>query len=241
MLQSKAKIKIVDNKSSNGGILSKVLKAAVSYFKHEDCQCLFNPSEFSIERSASYAEHKIPGLDRPILQFVNGEAEVMRFSLFFDTYAAGTSAQDLKLAATSKLPTILKLDVRRYTAPFYNLLNVSQDKHAPNTVAFEWGSMKFEGYVTDIQQRFTMFAPTGFPLRATLNITLKSNKLDNNIRNSPDRTKQRVIKSGDRLYSYAKDEYGSCTEWRRIADANHLENPRLLRSGENIVIPAVIK
>lgn len=241
MFQSKAKIKIVDNKGHSGGILSKILKAAVSYFSHDDCQCLFNPSEFSIERTANYAEHRIPGLDRPILQFVNGEAEVMHFSLFFDTYAAGTSAQDLKLALTSKLPTILKLDVRRYTAPFYDLLNVNPDKHAPNTVAFEWGSMKFEGYVTDIKQHFTMFAPTGFPLRATLHITLKSNKLDNNIRNSPDRTKQRVVQSKDRLYSYAKDEYGSCMEWRRIADANHLENPRLLRSGQSIVIPAIIK
>lgn len=236
-MQTKAKITIAD--SGSGGS-AKALKASVSNAKGDGCTCLFNPSEFSIQRSSTYAEHKIPGLDRPILQYINGEAEVMRFSLFFDTYSTGTDSQNMKAALTGKLPAALKTDVRTYTEPFYKLLNLNESKHAPDLVDFEWGSMKFEGYVTEIQQKFTMFAPDGFPLRATLDISLKSNKKDNNIRNSPDRTKQRVIKSGDRLYSYAKSEYGACAEWRRIAQANNMDNPRLLQSGDSIVIPAII-
>jgi len=204
------------------------------------CKCLFNPAEFSIQRSAAYAEHKIPGLDRPIMQFISGEAEVMRFSLFFDTYAAGLETKDNQLGETSKKQVADKVDVRTYTDPIYKLLNVDEDKHAPHKVCFEWGSMKFEGFVVDIQQKFTMFAPSGFPIRATLDITLKSSKKDNNVRNSPDRTKQRVVESGDRLYSYAYAEYGNCAEWRRIAEANNLDNPRRLQSGESIVIPAIV-
>lgn len=232
MFQTKAKIKIVPD---NAGMLNVVSGGILS----KDCKCLFNPSEFSIQRSATYAEHKVPGLDRPIIQYINGEAEVMHFSLFFDTFAAGTDSNDWKLALYSKFPTLLKLDVRKYTEPFYKLLNVNQDKHAPDTVEFEWGSIKFTGYVTDIQEKFTLFSSLGKPLRATLEITLKSNKKDNNVRNSPDRTKHRVIQSDDRLYAIAFEEYGEVSEWRRVAEANHIDNPRLLKSGSSISVPAI--
>lgn len=240
-MQAKATITIADGglRESAKTVSQKSLKASVSTANGEGCKCLFNPSEFSVVRSSIYAEHKIPGLDRPILQYINGEAEVMRFTLFFDTYSMGTDTQDIKAALKSDEPPKPKSDVRIYTEPFYKLLNINESKHAPDLVAFEWGSMKFEGYVTDIQQKFTMFASDGFPLRATLDITLKSNKKDNNIRNSPDRTKQRFVESGDRLYSYAKSEYGACAQWRRIAEANNMDNPRLLQSGDSIVIPAV--
>ncbi len=233
LFMSKAKIKIAKD---GGGLLG----AIVSGLGLDDCACLFNPSEFHIQRSANYAEHKIPGLDRPIMQFINGEAEIMKFSLFFDTFSAGSETGKLKLMLTNKLPTMLKPDVRDYTEPFYKLLNVNEDKHAPNLVTFEWGKTKFTGYITDISQKFTLFSSKGVPLRATLEITMKSSKKDNNVRNSPDRTKHRVVKSGDMLYSFAYAEYEDCSQWRRIAEANGIDNPRRLKSGDSITVPAII-
>lgn len=232
ILMPKASIKIA---SGDSGMLS----ATISTSDAGACKCLFNPSEFSIQRSANYAEHKVPGLDRPILQFINGEAEIMRFSLFFDTYSAGMETGNLKLMLNNKLPTMLKADVRDFSDPFYKLLNVDEDKHMPNMVSFEWGKTKFVGYVIDINQKFTKFSPKGVPLRATLDITLKSSRKDNNIRNSPDRTKHRVVKSGDRLYGFAYLEYGDCSEWRRIAEVNGIDNPRRIKSGDRIIVPAI--
>jgi len=229
----KASIKV---ESSGGGLASAVASIAGA----DGIKCLFNPSEFVIQRAVNYVEHRIPGLDRPILQFVNGEAEIMKFSLFFDTFSAGPETSNLSLALNNMAPTLMKADVRTYTEPFYNLLNVNEDTHAPNLVTFEWGTTKFTGYIVDISEKFTLFSPTGVPLRATLEITLKSNKKDNNVRNSPDRTKHRVVKNGDALYAFAYEEYGSCAEWRRIAEANGIDNPRRLRSGESIIIPAII-
>ncbi|MDD2497548.1 MAG: LysM peptidoglycan-binding domain-containing protein [Desulfitobacteriaceae bacterium] len=232
ILLPKAKIKIAD---SDGGTPS----ASVSVPGSDECKCLFNPSEFQIQRSVNYAEHKVPGLDRPILQFISGEAEIMKFSLFFDTYSAGPETGSLDLMLTNTYPTLLKPDVRDFTNPFYELLNVDENNHAPHLVTFEWGKTKFTGYIIEINQKFTLFSSNGVPLRATLEITLKSNKKDNNIRNSPDRTKHRVIKSGDTLYGFANAEYGDCSEWRRIAEVNGIDNPRLLKSGDSIIIPAI--
>ncbi len=216
------------------------IKVSVSSPGADDgIKCLFNPSDFTIERSVNYAEHRIPGKDRPIVQFVNGEAETMNFSLFFDTYMATHEAGNDALSAKASKPVTEKEDVRDYTDPFYKLMDIDSDEHTPKTVTFSWGSIKFEGVVANISQKFTLFSPSGIPLRAVLTITLKSYKEDNPVRNSPDRTKNRVIVEGEQLYTLAYREYGDCSMWRKIAESNSIDNPRRLRSGENIAIPSV--
>ena len=202
--------------------------------------CLFNPSDFTINRAVNYAQHKVPGLDRPVLQFISGEAETMSFSLLFDTFSPGASAHEPKAVASTALPELAKVDVRTYTEPLMKLATVDEDTHAPNLVEFVWGSISFKGYIQSISQRFTMFNSIGKPVRATVDITLISDKKDNNIRNSPDRTKSRTVTDGDRLYTFAYAEYGTCTEWRRIAEANAIDNPRVLENGKQIVIPPIL-
>ena len=56
---------------------------------------------------------------------------------------------------------------------------------------------------------------------------------------SPDTTKYRTVHQGDALWSLAAKEYGQPEQWRSIADANSLANPRLLRSGDRLVLPAI--
>ncbi len=202
--------------------------------------CLFNPSDFTINRQINYVQHKVPGLDRPVLQFISGEAETMSFSLLFDTYSGGLGTAQPSVLASTAAVDALKVDVRTFTEPLMKLAAVDSDTHAPNLVEFVWGSISFKGYIQSISQRFTMFNMFGTPVRATVDISLISDKKDNNVRNSPDRTKSRTVTEGDRLYNFAYAEYGDCGEWRRIADANGIINPRRLTSGEQIVIPPIL-
>ena len=132
------------------------------------------------------------------------------------------------------------MDVRTFTEPLMKLTTVNSDTHAPSLVDFVWGSISFKGYINSISQRFTMFAFNGKPVRAVVDISLISDKKDNNVRNSPDRTKARTISEGDRLYAFAYAEYGDCSEWRRIAEANNIDDPRRLESGMDIIIPPVL-
>ena len=46
---------------------------------------------------------------------------------------------------------------------------------------------------------------------------------------------------GDSLWALSAKEYGQPEQWRAIADANRLANPRQLRSGERLVLPALKK
>ena len=55
----------------------------------------------------------------------------------------------------------------------------------------------------------------------------------------PDTTKYRTVVQGDSLWAMAVKEYGQPEQWRTIASANGLANPRRLRSGERLVLPAI--
>ena len=76
-----------------------------------------------------------------------------------------------------------------------------------------------------------MFNELGHVVRAKVKLSIKSyepaeqqyRELD---LQSPDRTKTRVVKQGDRLDSIAMEEYGDPAEWRTLAARNDIARPR---------------
>lgn len=205
---------------------------------------LFNPTQYGMERSVNFASHNILGLDTPIMQFVNGSSDTLNMELFFDTYSTGIEGGDSKLKATSEKPEANKIDVRTYTDKLYKLTNVNGSLHAPPLAYFQWGAVRFEGYITSVRQTFTKFTYQGTPVRARVEVTFTAaqgcnEQLRKEPRNSPDRTKYRMMAEGDTLTALAEAEYGDPEQWRVIARANKIENPRLIRSGSQLRVPAL--
>ena len=186
---------------------------------------MYNPREFTIESSTQFQRTTIPGLQTPITQFVSGQTQTLSLDLFFDTYEA-------------------KTDVRLHTAKVTNLLKIHSDIHAPPVCRFKWGGPLtpekgsfFQGVFDKVSQKFTMFLDSGLPVRATLSVSISEYRtIAEQIRNikfeSSDRTKVRTLKQGDQLWYLAAQEYGDASQWRLIADANNLENPRRLPVGD---------
>jgi len=56
---------------------------------------------------------------------------------------------------------------------------------------------------------------------------------------SADVAKTRTVRRGETLSSIAAEEYQDPTRWRPIADANSLNDPRQLRPGQVLAIPAL--
>lgn len=200
---------------------------------------LFNPAEFTVERTNQFTEMNIPGLPSSIFQFVKGGARTITMDLFFDTYEEKLDVRLLTDRITgwdsgsmfSKLPDIAK-----------GLMDIDSDLHAPPVCLFIWGTYIFPCVIERVSKRFTMFLPEGFPVRATLNITLKEYRefekqvIETSLQ-SADRTKRWTVREGDTLWLIAAQEYGNPALWRRIADANKIDNPRILRPGMELVIP----
>lgn len=215
----------------NTGTSSNLKKAFIQVLNANGKQkkivpVLFNPSEYSMEKSNEFASINIPGLESPILQFSRGNLQTLTMDLFFDSYE-------------------LKTDVRDFTNTITNLLKIDPSIHAPPILRFVWGSLIFTCVLTRVTKKFTMFQEDGIPVRATLNVTFNEYKSDtNHIENplqSPDRTKIYEIKKGDSLWSIAAEEYGDAAQWRPLADINNIRNPRLLEIGREITIPPLDK
>ena len=66
------------------------------------------------------------------------------------------------------------LDVRTRTKPIADLLQVygSGREQAPRRVQFRWGTLIFNGVISQHQEVFDYFSPSGVPLRSKLSITL---------------------------------------------------------------------
>lgn len=189
---------------------------------------LFNPAEYDISRSVNYAKLDIPGTDSPIMQFINGGETSLKLTLHFDT-------QNDYIRKTSD-------DVRSYIQPIMSALWIDGKLHAPPEAAFSWGGCFFKGIITDAQQSFTMFLPSGIPVRARLELTFKSNENTDGARKkspfeSPNRTKARLAEKGAQLWRIAHAEYGHPKYWRVIADFNKIYNPRKLPEGRLLQLP----
>jgi hypothetical protein len=192
----------------------------------------FNPTEYTLAKSANIAEIAIPGLDAPILQFVAGQTEKLTLDLFFDTTMQGG------LGAKAK-------DVTEQTNQVYQLVKVQPKTHAPPRVRFQWGSgLSFVAVVESVSQKFTLFAPNGVPLRATLSVTFREYKtLEEQLKElnlqSADHTRRYTVVQGDSLAGIAAREYGDAGQWRRIADENidRLPNIRRLPVGTELRLP----
>ncbi len=197
----------------------------------DEVSFLFNPKEFSVEKSNQYAEVSVPGLSAPIYQFVRGNARTVTMDLFFDSYEKGE-------------------DVRKYTDRITGweagekkgLMDIDSELHAPPVCIFKWGKFSFQCIIERVTKRFTMFLPEGIPVRATLNVTLKEyTEVNVQVRridtHSSDLTKRWVVTQGDSLWLIAAKEYGNPGDWRLIASANKIDNPRILYPGQELVVP----
>ena len=213
---------------------------------------LYNPQTYTQTRNVSYAQYNFLGSNGPVVQFQAGMGEVLYFELFFDSLSAGmevggTVIDRVTFAANSMLPSLANMiDVREYTKKVYDLLEVEPSVHRPPRVKVEWASLQFEGYLASCQQQFLKFDEKGQPVRAKLLCQfIESLDIDKMLgtspRESPDTTKYRRIRQGDSLWALSAEEYGETGQWRVIASANGLVNPRMLRTGDLIGLPALEK
>jgi len=208
---------------------------------------LYNPEKYVRRREVQYSDKAGISMEMPITQFAHGTAEILEFTLFFDSMSAGgevggTVMERLKFAGNSMLPSKTKvIDVRTYTDKVYKLMEVDPELHVPPLLQLDWSSLVFVGHLIKCTQNFVKFNEDGVPVRAWLECTFREfiSNVGTKPLESPDTTKYRVVRQGDSLWAFSEKEYGEARHWREIAKANDIENPRILRTGDTIALPAL--
>jgi len=193
---------------------------------------LFNPAEYSIERSNTYKATSIVGLSGPLIHFINGEADQLSMDLFLDDYTdpAGGSGKS----------------VQQRIVEMAELLEIDRDLHAPPPVQFLWGKLAFKAIIEKLTRKITLFQPDGTPARATLSVAFKEYKtLPELIREprlqSSDKSKRRVMVGSDSLWALAAREYGDPALWKVVAEKNDLDDPRDIAPGDWVTVPSLEK
>jgi Contractile injection system tube protein/LysM domain len=184
----------------------------------------FNPTEYQLQKGNNFAEIAIPGLESPPIQFVRGASEKLTAELLVDT---SDTLDDVRT---------------RYVDKLRGLMNLSTELHAPPIVRFVWDKQVFVGVLESLNVTYVLFTPDGVPLRAKLSVAMKEYRpvavqVKERPTASPDFEKNWLARRGDTLSGIAGAVYRDPTQWRAIADANGIADPRRLAPGQVLLVP----
>lgn len=193
--------------------------------------CMFNPAEYTVSKSNSYKEIANPKANTPNAEIEKVGPQTLKLSLMFDTYEA-----NIDVSKKTR-------DLWKFMKPKPGKKGTPTSKNEPVQVAFEWGVFRFVAYITNLTQRFTLFTHEGVPVRAKVDVDFTQYTDFEDYKGTnptsgggPAEQAWKVI-AGDRLDNIAAQVYRDATQWRRIAEHNHLTNPLAIRPGQVLRIP----
>jgi hypothetical protein len=139
-------------------------------------------------------------------------------------------------------------DVRKLTAKVARFITPTQDardrnKFVPPKVRFGWGSFQFDGLMESMEESLEFFSNDGRPLRASVSLALTQQKIAEFVfrptsgpaaappgAGSPGQQPLTPAPAGSSVQQLAATS-GKGSDWKQIAEANAIENPRLLSPG----------
>jgi hypothetical protein len=116
-----------------------------------------------------------------------------------------------------------------------------EKKLVPPGVRFVWGSFLFDGVMDSIDENLEFFSDMGKPLRARLSINMSRQEFQYHIEETgvpaagggaqgAGTVPRQPVVQGDTMQQVAA-RAGRQKDWKRIAAANNIENPRRLEPG----------
>ena len=195
--------------------------------------CLFNPKDFTVTKTNTWESKPAPGQTAAQPTFGGGAPADLALNLLFDATLL-SPAMSVKDVAT-KLFEAMKATKNE---------GGSKNKTRPPTMTFIWGAFKFEGVVKSLTVQYQLFTPNGDPIRADVKLALTQWDVEKTPGQNPTTRSSgalgaHVVRDGDSLASIAYRVYGAPTHWRAIAEANDIDDPLKLRSGQALGIPSL--
>ena len=202
----------------------EILRPVIADERQRRIPLRFNPTDYKLSKSNTFAEITIPGLEAPPLQYVRGTSETLTVQALVDT------SDTLDNVRTS------------YVDAVRNLMRPDSREHAPPVVRFVWDEAVFTGVLEKLDVNYVLFQANGVPLRAQLDLSLRefrpaAQQVADNPLSSPTVEKSYVVRRGDTLSSISAAVYRRPGVWRELARANGITDPRELVPGRVLTVP----
>ncbi|MFL6074143.1 MAG: peptidase M23 [Mycobacteriales bacterium] len=192
----------------------------------------FNPKELSLTKTAKWKRDAQRGAKKSgVPEFTGSDPCKLQLEMFLDA----TEHMDSKVVtAVEKLFALC--------VPTDQTLN--QKKPSPPWVIFRWGGLTgFPAFVSSVTAKYTLFTPSGMPVRATCTVAIEeiagATPGQNPTSGALAARKVHTVVAGDSLQMMAFQEYGDPNRWRVIAEANRIDDPMWLPPGTVLLVPAL--
>jgi nucleoid-associated protein YgaU len=196
----------------------------------EKIEFQFNPKELTLTKTAKWDRKAAKGAKKSgVPEFLGAEPAKMSVEMFLD--------------ATRKMDdSVVKAVEKLFSCCVPAAGTSEKQKPSPPWVRFHWGPVTgFPGHVKSVSVKYTLFAPSGLPVRALCTLQIEEMGGETGNQNPTSgalaaRTVRTVV-DGDSLASVAYHEYGDPTRWRVLAEANDIDDPMRLPVGCALLVP----
>ncbi len=138
-----------------------------------------------------------------------------------------------------------KVDVQETVDHFLTVTGKHDGEiHRPMYLRLRWGALVSRCVLTSAEVTYTLFEPSGYPLRARVKASFSEN-IEDELRvkkdrtSSPDLTHSRVVRAGDHLSLMCARIYGDPSYYLQVAEINDLDDYRRLVPGQVIRFPPI--
>ena len=194
---------------------------------------MINPSKFTHGFSIKENENTALGKSSVATKFASYEPETVAFDIVID----GTGVVNLPI------PGLGSPDVETQVIELKKVIyKFDGEEHAPRLVRLLWGSFLFFGRLETMTMDYTLFKPSGKPLRAKITLKFSGYVSDPEEslkakRASPDLNHIVEVKSGDTLPLLCYRIYKDSSYYADVAKVNNLLNFRSLNPGDRLHFP----
>src|SRR5579863_3676769 len=184
----------------------------------------FNPKEYDLDKSVTYDQSK-SFADAPQPEFKAPVPMNLSVTLQFDSYEERVSVRDKWVRRIEKLTMMGVVELKK------NATADDKKNARPPMILFVWGRFSFQGVVTKLTQKYTMFLSDGTPVRAECDLTIQNvanRDIDTGTSlsfNANPSTRTVSVGPNDRIDLIAAKELGDAGRWAEIAAFNDIVDP----------------
>lgn len=200
-----------------------------------------NPESYSENYKVEYDLRRGQGQQGTNPKFKSTAPEELRLEFIFDgtETVEGYAYHSAKANGEEKLIKPVHEQIIQFRNTVYAM---NGDIHRPRFLKIFWGELKFPCILTNLDINYTLFDTDGKPLRAKISATFvnyvaQEERVARENKRSPDLTKIRDFKEGDRLDLMTYREYDDSKYVLQIAKANGLSSFRNVKTGLRLNFP----
>lgn len=204
-----------------------------------------NPENYSENRKIVTDNRQGQGNQGTDPRYASTAPEELKLDFIFD----GTGAfENYKYTDAPNNPAEPDKSVRGQLRLFLDTVyHMEKETHRPNFLKIHWGQyLKFPCILSSLDIQYTLFEANGEPLRAKISATFlnylaKEEREALEKKKSPDLTRVRAVKAGDRLDLMTHETYNDVKYVLQVARFNNLPTLRRLKPGLQLAFPPVQK